>query len=242
MHSGAAADLRHSLHRRRYQPYHQRRVSDSGGRAIYLRVLRRLRHQCGGQQGTVGAEPRGLCRAHRAALRLPGLQQRRLPGRYSRLPGRVRKGHSSGPRHQLCAPHVHRRGALGDHAHHQRAIPALLSPTTRCASTSGPYCNDVSQWRETRQLSCNAKLITRSLFPPGGAGDLHLPASHRGLWAAEHLPRAAQDVPADDLDHVLKAGNKKAEDQESIPGPLCLGSSRELADSFAGVLDWVRKS
>jgi outer membrane protein insertion porin family len=33
-----------------------------------------------------------------------------------------------------------------------------------------PYCS-YSLAGETHQYSCNAKLITRSMFPPGGAGD-----------------------------------------------------------------------
>jgi outer membrane protein insertion porin family len=32
-----------------------------------------------------------------------------------------------------------------------------------------PYCNDVNYGQ--KQLSCSAELITRSMFPTGGAGD-----------------------------------------------------------------------
>ena len=80
----------------------------------------------GPQQGPVEAEPRGLCLADRAALRLPGLQQRRLPGRHSRLAGRLPAEHPARRRHQLRSPHVHRRRDLGHHADHQRALPPLL--------------------------------------------------------------------------------------------------------------------
>jgi outer membrane protein insertion porin family len=32
-----------------------------------------------------------------------------------------------------------------------------------------PYCNEVNLGQ--KQLSCSAELITRAMFPPGGAGD-----------------------------------------------------------------------
>jgi hypothetical protein len=74
----------------------------------------------------VEAKPRGLCLADRAALWLPGLQQRLLPGRHSRLAGRLQAEHPAHLRHQLRSAHVHRRRAFGHHAGHQRALPPLL--------------------------------------------------------------------------------------------------------------------
>ena len=56
---------------------------------VHFRVLRRLWHRFRHQPQPVEAKPRGLCLAHRAALWLPGLQQRRLPGRHPGLGGRV---------------------------------------------------------------------------------------------------------------------------------------------------------
>ena len=85
-----------------------------------------FRHRFGDQPQPVEAEPRRFCLAHRAALWLPGIQQRFLPGRHSRLRGRLQAKHPAGLRHQLRSPHVHRRGAFGAHAHHQRAVPPLL--------------------------------------------------------------------------------------------------------------------
>ena len=64
-----------------------------------------------------------------------------------------------------------------------------------------PYCNDVVLGQEAVELL--GKLITRAMFPPGGAGDLHLPGSHPGLRSAVRLPRAAQDLPPHHLDNLL---------------------------------------
>ena len=61
------------------------RVPHSHRRPGHLLLLRRLWHRRGNQPRTVEAEPRGLCLPHRAALRLPGLQQRLLPGRHPRI-------------------------------------------------------------------------------------------------------------------------------------------------------------
>ncbi len=95
-------------------------------RPVDVLVLRRLWHRRGHQSRPVEAEPRGLCLADRAALRLPGLQQRLLPGRHSGLEGRIPAEHPAHLRHQLCAAHVAGRRAVGHHAHHQRALPPLL--------------------------------------------------------------------------------------------------------------------
>ena len=77
--------------------------------------------------GQLKQSPEGLCLADRAALRLPGLQQRLLPGRHPRLPGWLPAGHPPGRR----APTLFRACTLGAelsraHADHQRALPPLL--------------------------------------------------------------------------------------------------------------------
>ena len=120
------AGLRRGLHRRRHQPDHQRRVPHSDRRDAHVLVLRRLRHRCGHQPRTVEAEPGGICLADRAALWLPGLQQRLLPGRHPWLAGRVPAGHPAHLGHQLCSPHVAGRRTLDHHADRQRALPPLL--------------------------------------------------------------------------------------------------------------------
>ena len=94
---------------------------------IHVLVLRRLRHRCGDQSRPVEAKPRGLCQPDRSALWLPGLQQRILPGRHSRLAGRgFPPGYPPRRRHQFRSSHVAGRRAFGDHADHQCSLPPLL--------------------------------------------------------------------------------------------------------------------
>ena len=64
-----------------------------------------------------------------------------------------------------------------------------------------PYCNDVKLGGKVQ--SCSAELITRDMFPPGGAGDYTYERGDSGLRSAEPLPRTAQDLPPDRLDHFL---------------------------------------
>ena len=51
--------------------------------------------------------------------------------------------------------------------------------------------------------SCSAELITRDLFPPGGAGDYTYKKSLQAYGAQIPLPRAAQDLPPDRFHHLL---------------------------------------
>ncbi len=60
VHPGAAAGLRHCLHRRRHQPDHQPGVPHPGCRTLHFLDLRRLRHRRGQQPQPVEAEPRRL--------------------------------------------------------------------------------------------------------------------------------------------------------------------------------------
>ncbi len=76
-----------------------------------------------------------------------------------------------------------------------------------------PFCNDVVLGQ--KQESCPAELITRAMFPPGGAGGLYLSGSHPVLRCTVHLPRTAKDLPVHHFDNVLKAGNKGTREQES---------------------------
>ena len=77
-------------------------------------------------KGQLMQSPGGLCLPDRAPLWLPGLQQRRLPGWHFGLQGRLRAEHPAHSRHQLRAPHVHRRRVFGHHAGDQRAHAHLL--------------------------------------------------------------------------------------------------------------------
>ena len=66
-----------------------------------------------------------------------------------------------------------------------------------------PYCNDALSGQ--KQYSCSAELITRAMFPPGGAGDYTYQEAIQSYGAQYRLPRAAQDLPPDDLNNVLIA-------------------------------------
>ena len=77
--------------------------------------------------GQLKQSPAGLCLSDGAALWLPGLQQRLLPGRHSGLAGRIPEGYPPGSGHQLCSAHVARAPSFRrPHADHQRAVPPLL--------------------------------------------------------------------------------------------------------------------
>ncbi len=64
-----------------------------------------------------------------------------------------------------------------------------------------PYCNDVVLG--IKQYSCSAELITRAMFPPGGAGDYTYQEAIESYGAQICLPRTAQDLPPDGFDNVL---------------------------------------
>ena len=122
----SAAGVRHRLHRRRHQPHHQRRISYSHRRPRHDLGVRRLRHRYRAEQRPAQAEPRRLRLAYRPALWLPGVQQRRLPGRHSRIAGGLPAEHPAHQWHKLCSTHVPGQRAVSADADHQRALPALL--------------------------------------------------------------------------------------------------------------------
>ena len=119
-------------------------------------------------QRPVEAEPGGLCLADRAALRLPGLQQRLLPGRHPGLEGRI-PAETSAP---SPAPTSFR--ACRWAASFRSSCPSSMrrsgstTPTTRCGCIERPFATTCCS---AARQSCSAQLITRDLFPPGGAGD-----------------------------------------------------------------------
>ena len=86
-----------------------------------------------------------------------------------------------------------------------------------------PYCNDVILGQ--KQQSCSAELITRDMFPPGGAGDYTYSGGHPGLRIGICLPRAAQDLPPHHLHHVLRGRDKRTREQESRRAALKSGPS-----------------
>src|SRR5205814_4240999 len=61
--------------------------------------------------------------------------------------------------------------------------------------------------------------------PSGGRGRLHLPAGFAVVRRQESVSRAAQDVPADGVDDVLKAGNEGTGNKGTRTG-TCRGSHR----------------
>ena len=153
------------------------------------------------QQGPVEAEPRGLCLADRSALRLPGLQQRL----HARVASRARRWASSRTSVPSPAPTSCPACPLGSEI--SVIMPIINAPfrlyyaynPLRLYET--PYCNSVIIGGN--KGSCSAELITRDLFPPGGAGDYTYQEVAPGLRLALSLPRAAQNLPPDGFDHVL---------------------------------------
>ncbi len=64
-----------------------------------------------------------------------------------------------------------------------------------------PFCNDILNGNKVQ--SCSAELITRDLFPPGGAGDYTYEESIQAYGARQPVPRAAQNFPPDRFHNVL---------------------------------------
>ena len=117
----------------------------------------------------VEAEPRRICLADRAALRLPGVQQRLLPGRHPRL----RRSDSGKNIRPVAGTNFVPRMSTG--AELSVLMPIINAPFRLYYAYNPlrlyerPYCNDVILGQ--KQQSCSAELITRAMFPPGGAGD-----------------------------------------------------------------------
>ncbi len=117
--------------------------------------------------GQLKQSPKALPR-YRAALRLPGLQQRLLPGRHPRLEVGFQQdirpvaGTNFVPRMSIGAE------LRRHHADHQRAVPPLLR-LQPAAPLRAAFCNERELGGKVQ--SCSAELITRDMFPPGGAGD-----------------------------------------------------------------------
>ena len=81
-----------------------------------------------------------------------------------------------------------------------------------------PYCNTVLPWQSTG--SCSAELITRDLFPPGGAGDYTYQEAIQGLRLALPVPRAQQDLPADRFNDVLTSARHQPERKAALKSGL----------------------
>jgi outer membrane protein insertion porin family len=97
----------------------------------------------------VEAEPGRLCLADRPALRLPGVQQRLLPGRHSRLAGRLPAEH---PPHSGTnfVPRMSLGGELSVIMPIINAPFRLYYAYNPLRLYESPYCNSVINWAATR--------------------------------------------------------------------------------------------
>ncbi len=118
----------------------------------------------------VDAKPRGLCLPHRAALWLPGCTTT-APARAA---SRVRRSGSIQDIHPVAGTNFVPRMSAG--AELSVLMPIINAPFRLYYAYNPlrlyeePYCS-YALAGANHQYSCNAKLITRSMFPPGGAGD-----------------------------------------------------------------------
>ena len=181
VHPGAHPRVWHRFHRRRHQPHRQRGVPHSHRRPGHLVVLRRLRHRHGAQQGTARAEPRGIRHPHRSALRLRGLQQRRLPGRHSRDRRSDSRETSARWRAPTTCPACRWAASSPSSCPSSTRPSACIYAYNPLRLYETPYCNENANG--SRNQSCSAQLITRDMFPPGGAGDYTYQEAIQGYGA-----------------------------------------------------------
>ena len=187
VHPGAAAGLRHRLHRRRHQLDQQRSNTafPSSGRSR-SRSSTTSASTLAINKGQLKQSPEGFASLTAPLYGCPvynnGSCQGGIPGSQVGFQRDIRPV----ARHQLCSPHVARRRDLRHHAGHQRAIPPLL-----CLQPAAPLRAALLQRRlpsAPRYQSCSAELITRDMFPPGGAGDYTYQQAIQG-YGAQNLFR-----------------------------------------------------
>ena len=137
--------------------------------------------------------------------------------------------------HQLCAPHVAGRRALGHHARSQCAVPALFRLQPAAVCMNGPTAT-TANWASTRAARRGSDYPR--FVPSGRRGRLHLPAVTAGVRGAEPVPGTQKDVPADRVDDVLKTGKQGTEGtrDQAVKAISCFlvffvpGSSCSLVD------------
>ncbi len=202
VHPGSDSGVWHCVDRRRHQPSlsnAEYRIPIVG--SVMFSFFDDFGIDVVANHGQLKQSPEGFASLTAPALRLPGVQQRLLPGRHSGFAGRIPARYSPGRRAPTSCPACRWAGALGHHADRQCARSGIYYAYNPLRLYERPYCNDVLLGANVQ--SCSAQLITRDLFPPGGAGDYTYAAGHPGLRRAEPLPRTAQDLPPDGLDNLL---------------------------------------